>query len=181
MEIWKPVVGFENHYEVSSAGRARRSGKDRMGRCRNTVLRPSNRNGYRGVTFSVENKTTTVSIHRVMWEAFNGPIPRGMQINHLNGDRTDNRLDNLELCTPSENMHHMKHVLRRHQVVPEPRRGTQNRNAKLNEEQVREILDRLAKGEVAKKIAPDYGVYWSVIYKIKNGEAWAHIKPTPLA
>ena len=179
METWKPVIGFEDHYEVSDCGSVRRIGADRMGRCRNTVLRSSDRNGYRGVTLSVEGKTTTLSVHRAMWEAFNEPIPEGLQINHMNGDKTDNRLENLEICTPSQNMAHMKNVLKRHQVVPPPMVGTVNPNAKLTEDQVREILARLSNGEVAKKIAPDYGVYWSVIYKIKNKEAWAHIEPTP--
>lgn len=178
-ETWKPVVGFEDHYEVSDCGNARRIGRDRMGRCRNTVLRSSNRNGYRGVTFSVESRTTTMSVHRIMWEAFHAPIPAGMQINHINGDKTDNRLDNLELCTAKENHAHMRHVLKRRQVVPEPKRGSANAFAKLDEDKVRQILDRLAAGEVAKKIAPDFGVYWTVIYKIKNKEAWAHVEPTP--
>lgn len=44
--------------------------------------------------------------HRLIWEAVHGPIPDGMQINHINGVKTDNRIDNLELVTPSENSMH---------------------------------------------------------------------------
>lgn len=43
-------------------------------------------------------------VHRVMWETFVGPIPEGMQIDHINGDKTDNRLENLELVTCKENV-----------------------------------------------------------------------------
>jgi hypothetical protein len=44
--------------------------------------------------------------HRMIWESVHGPIPDGMQINHINGVKTDNRLANLELATPSENLLH---------------------------------------------------------------------------
>jgi hypothetical protein len=47
-----------------------------------------------------------VAVHRAMWEAFVGPIPEGMEINHKNLDRTDNRLDNLELLSHRENIQH---------------------------------------------------------------------------
>jgi len=47
-----------------------------------------------------------VAVHRAMWEAFVGPIPKGMEINHKNLDRADNRLDNFELLTHRENIQH---------------------------------------------------------------------------
>lgn len=45
-------------------------------------------------------------VHRAVWIAFNGPIPSGKEINHKNGVKSDNRLENLELCTRKENLHH---------------------------------------------------------------------------
>lgn len=50
----------------------------------------------------VKNKPAA-SVHRIVWETFNGLIPDGMQIDHKNNDRTDNRLDNLQIVTSSEN------------------------------------------------------------------------------
>jgi len=44
--------------------------------------------------------------HRIIWEFVNGPIPDGMQINHINGIKHDNRIDNLEVVTQSENTKH---------------------------------------------------------------------------
>lgn len=46
------------------------------------------------------------TVHRMIWEAANGPIPAGMEINHINGIKSDNRLANLEMVTPSENCLH---------------------------------------------------------------------------
>lgn len=46
------------------------------------------------------------SAHRMIWESVHGPIPEGLQINHINGVKADNRIANLELVTPSENAKH---------------------------------------------------------------------------
>ena len=51
-------------------------------------------------------KYLTKYIHRLVWEAFNGEIPEGMQINHIDEDKSNNRLDNLELCTPQYNINY---------------------------------------------------------------------------
>ena len=62
-------------------------------------LKKGNINGYEYVTIDGKSKLA----HRVMWEVFNGKIPEGMEIDHINTDRLDNRIDNLRLVTPSEN------------------------------------------------------------------------------
>ena len=58
--------------------------------------------GYQRIT----SKKKRVLVHRLVWETFNGKIPVGMQINHIDGDKQNNSLSNLELVTPSENMKH---------------------------------------------------------------------------
>ena len=66
--------------------------------------------------------THLVAVHRVIWERVNGPIPEGMEINHLNGIKDDNRLENLEVVTHSDNVKHAhKTGLIANPVVPRGR------------------------------------------------------------
>ena len=98
-EIWKPVLGFEGKYEVSNLGNVKSL-------ITNKLLKPgsncaSNR-GYLFVGLGREHKKKY--IHRLVWEAFNGPIPEGLQINHKDENKLNNSLSNLSLVTHRENM-----------------------------------------------------------------------------
>ena len=61
---------------------------------------------YRRAFVQLAEQRKEVLLHRVIWEHVNGPIPQGMQVNHLNGVRSDNSIFNLELVTPKENIAH---------------------------------------------------------------------------
>lgn len=62
--------------------------------------------GYLQFDRCQNGKRKSIRVHRAVWEAFNGPIPEGYEINHINTVRDDNRLENLELVTPSGNQLH---------------------------------------------------------------------------
>lgn len=65
------------------------------------------KSGYVSVTLRTDvNVYKTRFVHRLVFEAFKGPIPKGLEINHKNGIKHDNRLENLELVTKSENLKH---------------------------------------------------------------------------
>lgn len=70
--------------------------KDRLVQCSDTILN----SGYISNSTKIGGKLQ----HRIVWETFNGQIPDGLEIDHLNTIRTDNRLENLRVCTKSENM-----------------------------------------------------------------------------
>ena len=109
-EIWKDVFGFEGLYQVSNLGKVR--SLDRLanfnggiGLRKGRVLKLGNNNdGYLQVALSKDGKQTTFVVHRLVYEAFNGKIPEGMQVNHIDEDKTNNSIENLNVMTSSENI-----------------------------------------------------------------------------
>ena len=101
-EEWKPVADY-NNYEISTLGRVR-VGKQ--------ILKPDNINHYLFVRLNGRK----VSIHRLMMKTFQ-PIENAdeMQVNHIDGNKHNNQLDNLEWCTQSENIRHM-HQLKKEKI-----------------------------------------------------------------
>lgn len=102
-EQWKPIKGFEGVYEISSFGRLKSYRKSPTGR----ILKNTNKKGdYIRVVLSNKKIETKASkhIHRLVYENFIGEIPDGYHIHHKDGDNQNNRIDNLELLSPSE--HH---------------------------------------------------------------------------
>lgn len=99
-EQWVQVPGYENTYSVSNLGRVH-SIRQRI------CLKPGiNSEGYMNVVFCVGGKPKTFRLHRIVAEAFFGRCPLGMEINHKDGDKLNNRLSNLEFVTPKENTAH---------------------------------------------------------------------------
>lgn len=107
-----------------------------------------------------------VLAHRVIWEAVNGPLPDGQQINHRNGTKTDNRPANLEAVTGSGNMLHAYQT-----GLTRPSRS----NAKITPELALMIYRRCQAGERDTPLALEYGVNRSVVNNIRNGWTWAHV------
>lgn len=111
-EIWKDIEGYGGYYKVSNMGRVmsitrevscKKGTKPVKGR----ILKPrKNPKGYVLVHLAFGNKKGSKQIHRLVVEQFIGKIPVGYEVNHLNMIRDDNRVSNLEICTPSENVRH---------------------------------------------------------------------------
>lgn len=110
-EIWKDIVGYEGHYQISNLGRVKSIARNRKQK-NNTTAPVKERilkqtiDGYSYVHLSKNGISYVFLVHRIMWEAFYGPIQEGLQINHKDEDKTNNILSNLELCTAKYNMNY---------------------------------------------------------------------------
>ena len=104
IEIWKPVKGFEN-YEVSNLGQVKSLNYNRTKEAK--ILRLcKNKDGYLCVHLHKNGKGYAKKVHRLVTAAFI-PNPEGKtEVNHIDGNKTNNRVENLEWATHSENMHH---------------------------------------------------------------------------
>jgi len=129
--------------------------------------------GYLIIRAMFNKRRYTAMAHRLIWHHFNGSIPKGKQINHKNGIKNDNRPENLELVTPSENTQHMIQVLKKgHQIN---QNGEDNNMSKLTENQIRDIRKRRLNGESLMIIAKDYNIAFQTVSKIARGDRWKHL------
>lgn len=118
--------------------------------------------GYHEVRLSNRGKVVSLSHHRVVWEAWNGVIPKKMQINHIDGDRSNNKISNLELVTPADNQ------LKRLNL----RKGISVNTAKLKDA---DIIDIRTSGKSTSELTSVYPVGKSTINRIKRGFSWKHV------
>lgn len=119
-EIWKPIPGYEGYYEASSCGRIRsveRYTRNRWGgythrkaqlmKCRIVA------NGYAHVKLTKNGQSAEPLVHRLIADSFL-PNPTDLpQVNHIDGNKTNNAVSNLERCTESDNQLHSRRILKR--------------------------------------------------------------------
>jgi len=168
-EIWKDIQKYEGLYQVSDLGRIKRIAPEAntyVGK----IIKPIKINGYVFVNLYSQGKRRCHKIHKIVAESFLGSRPLGKQINHKNGNKEDNNLNNLEWVTPKENTFHSWNILGKAQ------RGEDGGNHKLFEFEVKEIKD-LLKTKILriKDIASNYNVSESTIYFIKTNHIWSHV------
>ena len=164
MTEWRVIKGEEGRYAVSDAGEVMAMNFANLGVP--GILKPNKNRGYFTIQLSNRKRRT---IHRLVAEAFIGPRPVGMQINHKNGIKNDNRLSNLEYCTPSENMKHCFATGLQSNV------GERHSRAKLTDAKIIEIRRMLALGFSQIEIGATMGVSSSAISLISSGKRWSHV------
>lgn len=171
-EKWIDVPGLPS-YQASDLGRIRSfRASQRFGYETEHVMSGCpDAKGYLLVNCRIGDKSRTQRVHRLIARAFIGPIPTGHQINHLNGKKDDNRLVNLEICSPGQNLKHRHDVLH----IKINWRGSRHGLAKLTEKSVLEIRGRCKAGETQTALAREYGVTQSAIYALMKRKTWTHI------
>jgi hypothetical protein len=184
-EIWRPVAGWEGAYEVSNCGGVRscpriiqmRDGRSRP--ARGSVLVPwRSVKGYLKVALSRPGNSRGMFVHRLVAMAFL-PNPLGLpQVNHIDCDRANSHVSNLEWVTASQNNKHAFAVGRLR--PPTDRRGGDINGARLTEAMVIQARAMRRDGVSCYQIARTLGVHRSTIDDVVSGHTWAHVPDVAL-
>lgn len=162
MEVWK-TIPFENRYAVSNTGKVKNRRTEWVKSLR------KDRYGYERVTLYPSGKTHTV--HRLVMLTFSPEGEKeGLQVNHIDGDKTNNHIGNLEWVTARENSRHRDKYLN-----PEKLSGEKNPMAKLTEAEAIQIKYGKFSGLNNREIGDEFGVSSEVVRRIRSGERWTHI------
>lgn len=166
-ERWAAVDGWPK-YRVSSAGVV-------TGPRGHPLAGARDKNGYHCIYIGPRKAGALLKVHRAVVSAFVGPIPEGMHVNHKNGVKDDNRVENLEIVTPHQNVLHGYRTLGRQGRNSNPARGVGHSNATFSEADVREMRRLYAAGEKQWEIAQHFRSSQATVSKIVRREAWAHL------
>jgi hypothetical protein len=161
MEIWSKIRDYPN-YEISNIGRVKS-----INYSKERILKLQNMNGYDRVGLSINGVTTLFLVHRLVALAFIDNVNNHSFINHINGIKNDNRVENLEWCTSTENLNHA--LVNNLRIMPN---GEKHHNSKLTETQVLEIRKS---NLLQKELTKLYNVKQPLISAIINGKKWKHI------
>jgi NUMOD4 motif/HNH endonuclease len=170
-EEWRAVVGYEGRYEVSSFGRVRSLiGANDVLRIHIKLQRMTGgkRGKYLRVNLYKNGTHLTMSVHKLVAEAFIGPCPPGWTVNHKDTIKTHNFSTNLEYLTGIDNTAHS--VANRLHAY-----GERNGRCKLQEEDIPIIRQRVKNGESCYRVAKDYPVSETVIVRIVDRRLWKHV------
>lgn len=172
---WLPAYGYEGCYAVSDEGFVMRTatyGANPKPRWK--PVTPRLKHGYLVFHLCQDGIRKDVLGHRLVWETFFGPVPKGLEINHISSIRSENGLHNLELMTRSENAAYAFQTNGR-PPANNPSFGSRNGGAKLTESAIPKICEMHRSGMLQTEIAKVYGVTGVLIGKIVRREIWRHV------
>jgi hypothetical protein len=166
MEIFKDIEGYEGYYQISNLGKVKslqrivdnHSGFKKV--LKEKFLNPNiSKTGYYVVSFKKNNIKKTFKLHRLIANSFIAHVKDKKFVNHINGIKTDNRIENLEWCTILENNTHARKIGLINDM------GYNHVSSKLTKEQVIFIINSSLK---YKELGFMFNVNFTTIYKVKN-------------
>lgn len=169
MEIWKDIKGYENIYQVSNTGKIKRIEKNKE-----LKQAPNKRNGYLYIHLSGNGVNKVIRVHKLVAETFIPNPENKPQVNHIDGDKTNNRVENLEWVTNGENqIHAFKNNLQKGNF--------EHPNSKLTLEQVLYIKNNCIVGSKIygiQTLAKKFNVCNSTIKQIIQGKSYKYVNKT---
>lgn len=158
-----PIPGYVGHYAVSVHGAVKNLQTGQV------LTRYTGKTGYPVVHLWMGNKYKTKYLHRLIAEIFLPKVEGKTQINHLDGDKTNNALANLEWSDQTRNARHAVEI----GLTPV---GSKRRTSKLNEAQAMAIFNLAHEGHLPRKeIASKFNISVTQVHQIKNKKEWKHI------
>lgn len=174
--IWKTVGDYEGIYEVSNTGEVRsltreitrKNGSKQVYKGK-TIVQSKHNLGYRFVGLYKNGTCKKHYVHRLVLAAFSG-LDEGMQVNHIDGNKSNNNLSNLEQCTASDNI---KHSFKNGMSVA--KRGEEKKLSKLNDKLVIQMRQEYENGRTIYSIAKEYGLNYSTASMAIRRITWKHL------
>lgn len=166
---WKHINDYPD-YAISDTGKVMRVTHSPYSRSKRILLKPMQApNGYLHVKLFKSNTPKRITIHRLVAQAFIGSCPSGRETNHIDGNKTNNHIQNLEYLTKSENCRHA------FSIGLKSLKGSKNNHAKLTEMGILQILSYIKQGCRKVDIAVFFDVTQRNIRKIASGTRWNHV------
>ena len=173
MEVWTDI---NEYYEVSSIGNVRSKSRVVKSTYGGAYLKEGrllkqndNGHGYLQVQLCINGVNKTERVHRLVAIAFISNPNKLPKVNHIDGNKRNNCVENLEWCTQLENVRHAKSL----GLTPIGEAAPQ---AILNENSVKDIKELIRAGCTNKQLAELFGVHPGTINCIRTGRNWSHVK-----
>ena len=182
-EEWRDIPEYKGKYQVSNHGKVRSLARDvpRKNGCRHRIQSrikrlSKTRRGYILVTLNANSGLKTYRVHVLVMAVFVGPRPNGYEINHKDGNKENNRLDNLEYLTQAANWRHAIDVLKRPAFVP-----LENHcHAKYTIKQILRGYELVKAGMTYTGAAKLVDMNMAVLHDVCRGRSWKELKLEPL-
>jgi len=165
-EIWKPIVSYESYYEVSNLGNIKalsrivptsKGVRKTNERIKKQVL---NKSGYKYITLNVNKKVSTFSVHRLVAKAFIDNPSNKTEVNHIDGNKANNKKSNLEWVTALENTQHSFKI------------GHKSKRLKLSLDKVIQIRYLFESGMKNAEIAKFLSIPRKEIWRVVKRKSW---------